>query len=47
MEAELRGLKDMAAELRQLRDAWQAQVERATPALAGPARRSWRRRLAG
>ena len=47
MEAELRGLKDMAAELRQSRDAWQAQAERATLALTGPSRRPWWKRLAG
>jgi excisionase family DNA binding protein len=46
-EAELRALKEMAAEIRQSRDAWQAQAERATLALTGPARRPWWRRLAG
>jgi hypothetical protein len=50
-EAELRGLKAMVDELRQARDAWQAQAERATLALAGPKlepeRRPWWRRLVG
>ena len=47
MEAELRGLKDMVAELRQARDGWQAQAERVTQALPAPERRSWWKRIAG
>jgi excisionase family DNA binding protein len=34
--AELRGLKEMIAELKQARDAWQGQAERATMVLTGP-----------
>lgn len=47
MEAELRGLKDMVAELRQARDGWQAQAERVTLALPAPERLSWWKRIAG
>jgi len=47
MEAELRGLKDMVAELRQARDGWQAQAERVTLALPAPERKSWWKRIAG
>lgn len=36
LEAEIRGLREMAEELRRTRDAWQAQAERATLALAAP-----------
>ena len=48
-EAERRGLKDMVAELRQSRDDWKGQAERATLALTGPVRRPWWKplRLAG
>jgi excisionase family DNA binding protein len=35
-EADLRGLKEMVAELKQARDAWQEQAERATMVLTGP-----------
>ena len=38
LEAELKGLRDMVTELRQSRDAWQQQAERATTALAAPSR---------
>lgn len=47
MEAELRGLKDMVAELRQSRDSWQEQAARVTLALPAPDRRPWWKRLAG
>lgn len=47
MEAELRGLKDMVAELRQARDGWQAQAERVTLALPAPEKRGWWKRIAG
>jgi len=47
MEAELRGLKDMVAELRQSRDQWQEQAVRVTLALPAPEKRSWWKRLAG
>ena len=46
MEADLRALKAMVEELRTSRDQWQQQAERATLALAAPAR-AWWRRLAG
>lgn len=36
LEAEIRGLREMADELRRTRDAWQAQAERATLALSAP-----------
>lgn len=36
LEAEIRGLREMADELRRTRDQWQAQAERATLALAAP-----------
>lgn len=43
-ETELRAMKDMLAELRQSRDAWQAQAERlALPAPVLPPRPWWRR----
>lgn len=45
MDAELRGLKDMVAELRSARDQWQQQAERVTLAISGPERRSWWQRL--
>ena len=50
MEAELRGLKDMVAELRQARDQWQQQAARVTLALPGlekTEKKPWWRRLAG
>mgnify|MGYP001766060708 CR=1 FL=1 len=48
LEAELTGLREMAAELRASRDGWQAQAERATLALADLRdARPWWRRLAG
>ena len=46
METELRALKEMVDELKQSRDDWQQQAERATIALAAPAR-PWWQRLAG
>lgn len=46
MEAELRGLKELVAELRQSRDAWQEQAARVTLALPSPNQRPWWRRLA-
>ena len=46
METEVKALRAMADELRTSRDQWQAQAERATLALAAPAR-SWWQRLAG
>jgi hypothetical protein len=50
-DAELRALKDMLAEVRETRDAWQAQAERLalpSPAtVAATPRRPWWRRLAG
>ena len=46
MEAELKGLKELLAEVRQSRDDWKGQAERL--ALAPPApRQSWWRRLVG
>jgi hypothetical protein len=46
MEAELKGLKELLAEVRQSRDDWRGQAERL--ALAPPApRQSWWRRLVG
>jgi len=46
LETEVKALRAMAEELRQARDDWKAQAERATVALAAPAR-SWWMRLAG
>ena len=48
MEAELKALREMVAELRNDRNAWQQQTERMTLALSGPkGSLSWWRRLAG
>lgn len=47
MEAELRGLRDMVAELRQSRDQWQEQAARVTMALPPPEKRPWWKRMAG
>ena len=44
LDAEVRGLKELHAEVRAARDAWHALVERVTLA---PERRPWWRRLAG
>jgi hypothetical protein len=44
LDAEVRGLKELHAEVRAARDAWHAQAERVTLA---PERRPWWRRLAG
>lgn len=46
VEAELRGLRELADELRRSRDQWQEQAARATNALTDQ-RRPWWRRLAG
>jgi hypothetical protein len=51
MEAELAGLKALCDELRNSRDDWKAQAERATIVLAAPAQTAarswiwWRRRV--
>jgi len=47
LEAEIRGLKDMLAEVRQSRDDWREQVVRVTATLPPPQRSSWWKRLAG
>ena len=46
MEVQLKGLQAMVDELRQSRDQWQQQAERASLVLTSPAR-PWWRRLAG
>lgn len=45
LDAEVKGLRELLAEVKQSRDDWRGQAERL--ALAGPARSSWWRRLAG
>jgi uncharacterized coiled-coil protein SlyX len=47
LEAEIRGLKDILAEVKSSRDQWRDQVVRLTSALPAPGQRSWWRRLAG
>lgn len=48
LDAEVKALREMVAELRNDRNAWQQQTERMTLALSGPKEtRSWWRRLAG
>lgn len=48
LDAEIKGLRDLLAEVRHSRDAWQAQAERTTLALTGPDQRPpWWRRLVG
>jgi excisionase family DNA binding protein len=48
LDAEVKALREMVAELRNDRNAWQQQTERMTLALAAPKEsRSWWRRLAG
>ena len=48
LDAEVKALREMVAELRNDRNAWQQQTERMTLALAWPKEsRSWWRRLAG
>lgn len=46
LEADVKALREMVDELRQARDDWKAQAERATIALAAPSR-PWWKRLAG
>lgn len=46
LDAEVKALRSMVDELKQSRDDWKAQAERATLALAAPAR-PWWKRLAG
>ena len=43
LDAEVKGLRDLLAEVPQSRDAWQAQAERATLALTDQRRPWWRR----
>jgi cytosine/adenosine deaminase-related metal-dependent hydrolase len=47
LEAEIRGLKDVLAEVRESRDQWRDQVVRLTCALPVPGQRNWWKRLAG
>jgi hypothetical protein len=47
LEAEIRGLKDILAEVKSSRDQWRDQVVRLTSALPAPGQRSWWQRLAG
>jgi excisionase family DNA binding protein len=47
LEAELRAMKEMLAEVRQSRDDWKEQAARMTLALPAPERRPWWKRLAG
>ena len=49
LEAELRAMKEMLAEVRQSRDDWKEQAARVTLALSAPApvARSWWKRIAG
>ena len=47
LEAEIRGLKDMLAEVRQSRDDWREQVVRVTAALPPPRQACWWKRSTG
>jgi len=47
LEAEIKGLKDLLAEVRQSRDAWREQVVRVTAALPPPRQACWWKRSTG